>query len=339
MFYLTSDITIGNFRFSGAHEVQIKRSIHSYVDSATIKLPAKAQVSKKGQVVSSNTVTGKQFNDGDPVIIKLAYGDLPITEFKGFVVSRDLNIPLEIKCEGYSYQLKRNNVSGSWKSIKVADLLHHAIANTGINEVICTVDMTLVNIEQNNKTGADIIETIKRETDGTLSVFFIEPDVLWCGLVYTPAAQNKDVFALGKVKYRLGYNALRSNSLKQRMPQDDPGTYIYMKRQSNGKVITGESKAIPGAIKKTKLELNCIADAMTLDMLAQEHQYIDNYNGYEGNLTGFLQPYCTPGYMAFVADSNYPERDCWYLVEGVEISFGTSGARRKIDVGPFIEPA
>jgi hypothetical protein len=338
MFLLSSDITIGNFRFSGVHDVQIKRSIHSYVDTAVIKLPAKAQVNKAGKIQAQGIVTGKQFTDGDPVTIKLGYNGYLVTEFQGFVVRRDLNTPLQINCEGYSYLITRNNISNSWSSITVAGLLNKATAGTNIT-VQCTVDMTLVNLEQKDTTGAGIIETILKETDGNLCIFFIQPNVLWCGLAYTPCAKGTDPFNMGKTKYRLGYNALRANTLKQRLPQDDPGTHIYVKKKTDGTRLQGQSTDIAGAAMKYKKALNRIADEGSLAALAQEHQYRKNYAGYEGGITAFLQPECGPGYQAWITDSNYPERDGWYLVEGVEVTFGISGARRKIDIGPLISAA
>ncbi|MDR3681542.1 MAG: hypothetical protein P4L41_16360 [Flavipsychrobacter sp.] len=335
MFQLSSDITIGNFHFSGVHEVKIKRSIHSYVDTATIKLPAKAQVSKNGKILSQSVITGKQFTDGDPVTIKLGYSGLLIEEFKGFVTSRDLDIPLQVTCEGYSYKLKRNNLSVIAENITIADLLQYATARQDIT-VICDVDITLVNVELSSLTGAGIIDSILKETDGNLCIFFIAPTVLWCGLVYTPYAKGNDVFNMGQSRYRLGYNVLKDNSLKQRVPQDDPGIWIYTKKKTNGTLLTGQSTDMSGASKRNTQTLNRIADEKTLAALAQEHQYRDNYTGYEGSINAFLQPYCSPGFQAWISDDKYPERNGFYLVEGTEVTFGTSGARRKIDAGPLL---
>ncbi len=335
MFQLSSDITIGNFHFSGVHEVKIKRSIHSYVDTAIIKLPAKAQVSKNGKVSSQSVITGKQFTDGDPVTIKLGYNGVLKEEFKGFVISRDLDVPLQVICEGYSYKLKRNNLDDTWENITVADLLQKATDGLGIT-VICDVNITLVNLDQNCDTGADIIDSILKETDGNLCIFFIAPTVLWCGLVYTPYAKGNDVFNMGQSRYRLGYNVLKDNSLKQRVPQDDPGIWIYTKKKTNGTLLTGQSTDMPGAAKRNTQTMNRIADETTLALLAQEHQYRDNYTGYEGSLNAFLQPYCSPGFQAWISDDNYPECNGFYLVEGTEVTFGTSGARRKIDAGPLL---
>jgi hypothetical protein len=69
MFVLSSDITIGNFRFSGVNKVQIKRSLHGIADTALITIPSIAKVVSGDKGNPEKVITGKQFKDGDPVNI------------------------------------------------------------------------------------------------------------------------------------------------------------------------------------------------------------------------------------------------------------------------------
>src|SRR6185312_15096362 len=103
MFALNSDITIGDFRFAGVHDVHIQRTIHSIMEAATIKIPSIAKIVKNGKALAETVVTGAQFEAGDEVKIQLGYNGQYETEFKGFVSSVDLNMPLTIVCEGYSW--------------------------------------------------------------------------------------------------------------------------------------------------------------------------------------------------------------------------------------------
>lgn len=336
MVRLSSNITIGNFQWSGVHEVRIKRSIHSYVDSAFIKIPSIAQLNKNGKALPGLVTTGEQFNDGDKVVILLGYDGLLQEEFRGFVKRRDLNMPLEVECEGYSWQLKRNKITKTWKSVSVKDLLAAAIVGTDIAKVICDVDITLINLALTDGTGADILEYIMKETDHTLGIYFIEPDVLWCGLVYNPTAAGEDAFGLHQVKYRLGYNVVKDNGLKERVLEDNPITTIYMKRTAKGQRLYGTSVGVLGQIRKYKKFLNRIANALALKELAQENQYKKNYIGYEGNISAFLVPYALPGYTAYVEDARYAEKNGIYIIEGTEVTFGVNGARRNVHIGPKI---
>src|SRR4051812_34178084 len=119
MFALESDITIGKFRFSGVNELRIKTSLHSIIDTALINIPSVARIITNGKVVSENVITGNQFAEGDRVTIKLGYSGNMQTEFRGFVKRCDLNMPLQVECEGYSWQLRRNTINGFYKRINV----------------------------------------------------------------------------------------------------------------------------------------------------------------------------------------------------------------------------
>ena len=335
MFILNSDITIGKFHFSGVNNVRITRTLHSIVETAIIEIPARAKLVKNGKADATEVVTGKQFSDGDAVVIRLGYnGDLN-TEFKGFVKRRDLGLSLTIECEGYSWLLRRNKVNISQQSMSVKDYLSAAIK--GIDgqytiKIDCELACELSNVQINGN-GVDAINSLGKYTDGTVSCFFKEPDVLWCGLLYTNYAEGDDVLNKGKVDYRLGYNVLKDNSLKQRITNDDPIEVSYTKRLSSGDLVSGVSSVFKKFKRTHSKILNQILSASVLKKLADEKAYMVNYAGYEGSLQTFLSPKASPGYLAYVTDGNYEERNGTYAIESVETVFGVRGARRTVEIG------
>ncbi|MGN6568229.1 MAG: hypothetical protein ACTHJ0_09765 [Flavipsychrobacter sp.] len=341
MFVLKSSISIGvpgkQLQFTGVHQVVIKKSIHSYIDTATIMLPSISYLRTK--INSSNpqrVITGNQFNDGDPISISLGYNDDLKEEFRGFIKRRNLNMPLEIECEGYSYRLRRNNIKGSWPSISVKDLLEKAVDGLGITLQVNT-DISLSNVVISNWTAAQVIDFILKETDGCISIFFIQPNVLWAGLVYTPCSNGNDTFNLSTVKYKLGYNVVKDNSLKVRVPEDDAVKVNFSKKLSTGEKLSESSSATEKTIiRNYRKLLNHIAASPILKALALEKQKRFSYIGYEGRINAFLQPYALPGYKAYIEDTQYAERNGTYLVEGIEVVYGIRGARRIIDIGPQI---
>jgi len=339
MFVLSSYITIGDFQFSGVNDVYITRSIHSIADTAILKLPSVARIVSNGKVMPETVITGKQFNDGDPVIIKLGYNSDLQTEFQGFVKRRNLDMPLEVECEGYSWLLRRNSVTQFYSSVTVKELLETAVAGIDADytiEVQCEVDFELNNVRISDESGFDVINNISKMTDGCLSCFFIQPTVLWCGFLYTPYAQGNDVLDSGTVNYRLGYNVVKDNSLQERIIENDPVEVKYSKKLSNGHKITAVSDAFPDFSATRSKILNHISDQSGLNQLANEKAYQLNYSGYEGSINAFLQPYATPGYVAYISDDRYPERDADYLIESTEVHFGIKGARRVLEIGPKI---
>lgn len=338
MFVLGSDITIGNFSFSGVNEISISRSLHSITETATIKIPSIARIVTNGSVSPEVVITGKQFSEGDPVTIKLGYNNDLQTEFTGFVKRCSLSMPLEVECEGYSWLLRRNTIDKFYPSVTIKDLLTDAVSGVDGKyniSVQCNADITLSNVKVSG-CGLDIINSLSKYTDGCLSCFFIQPGVLWCGQLYTPSANGTDILNTGIVNYRLGYNVPKTNDLKERTTENDPVQVEYSKKLSNGDKLSGTSDAFKIFVRTHKKILNHIADAIVLKQLANETAYRQNYSGYEGSINTFLQPYATPGYTAYITDDRYPERNGTYIIEDMEVHFGRAGARRIIGIGSQI---
>jgi hypothetical protein len=339
MFILTSDITIGNFRFSGVHDIQIQSSIYSIVSTAIIKIPSISKITVKDKANPDLVITGNQFKEGDPVTIKLGYNNELKTEFTGFVKSRNLNMPLEIECEGYSWLLRRNNISGFWNTIALKKLLEEAVSglNAGYKiNVRCDIDITLNNLTINKISGFDLIEDIAKYTDNALAIFFIQPDTLWCGNRFTPLANGTDVFNLGTFDYRLGYNAMDENQLTQRNPGTDLVQVIYSKRLPDGSKVSENSDVYNHSSYIRSKVLNHMSDSGQLKQLANERAYQMNYLGYEGTITAFLQPFASPGCLANIADARYPGINGRYVIESTQVNYGINGARRIIEIGPKV---
>lgn len=335
MVKLTSNIVIGNFGTTGVHEVRIKRSMHSFVDTATITLPSRARIRDKNKQVKGDVVTtGTQFSDGDRVSIHLGYDGNKVTEFEGFVKRRNLNTPLQVECEGYSYQLRRNKVSGYWPEISVKDLLTKAVEGTDIS-IRCTTDIKLTNVKSVNAPGIELLNFILKQTEGAVSLFFISPKVLWAGLVYSDTGKGQDVIGNGEAKYRLGFNCPQQNDIKQRVLSDNPTVVNFLKRTPEGTIFSDVSSETAKLARQYKKVLNHIKETF-LKQVAQEKQDRLNYLGYEGKLTAFLNPYCIPGYKIYITDKRFPDLAGWYLCESIDIRFGIGGARREIEVGPRI---
>lgn len=337
---LTSQITIytsasstGKFGFSGVHELRIKRSLHSYVDMAWMQLPYIANIIKKdGRTGDTNVLTGKQFNDGDKITISLGYDGSNAQEFEGFVKRRNFNHPMEVELEGYSYQLKRNKVSGFWKKISVRDLLAVAVKGTDVT-VDCQVEMDMYNIRITEGCGADILDAILKASGKSLGLFFIESKKLFCGLIYTSTVAGTDVFGKGLSKYRLGFNCPKENTLRMRTTTQNPVEVHYLKKTKTGEKLSGKSKGIKDITGHVQRRvLNNIGTAADLQKLADEKEAMINYDGYEGRLTAFLWPLTQPGAIAYIKNTEFPERDGNYLVDGIELRFGQHGARREVEV-------
>lgn len=361
---LCSDITIGKFRFAGAHEVRVRRSLHTFAESAVIVLPSISKVIRGKSASEEVFTTSTRFAENDPVIINIGYNDsylnysgtpltmansltsglgaTPVipgnntglgTVFQGFVKRIGHGMPLEVECEGYVRRLRQDvDVTIRPKNTSAKELLNLITKAVPAIKVVVVDDLPLVGVGLNHVNGVEIIEAVKRFSEGILNVFFINPTTIWCGLTYTPYSQSRDPFNLGEVNYRLGYNVIKDNSLKERVPEERVQILF------GGTLATGQKVMAPSddktAKNKQKTILNHVGDVATMRIMANEKQYMMNYAGYEGGISAFLQPYCAPGWIANIKDARYPALDGKYLVEGTDITYGMQGARIKVQIGP-----
>ncbi len=332
MFILKSKITIGKFQFSGVNEVTISRSMLNLSDTATIKIPREGKILKDGKIIRIET--GNLFNDGDRVAIELGYNDELHTEFDGFVINQSLSTPLEISCEGYIRQLRQNKPETKFeKEIKVSKQLALATGGTDITVNVAD-DFNLINTNFGTLTGGKICEQISKASAGSLSMFFIEPKKLWCGFVYVPYSLGTNPFPINEVAFKIGYNCIKDNKLKIKTPSD------IVKYSLEFTTVSGTKKIVESDSTKVKtaesVQVSFIEDTGVVKKMANEKQYSKNYSGYEGTITGFLQPFCQPGYIASISDRSYKERDGKYLIVSTRVTFGMRGATREIGLGPLL---
>jgi hypothetical protein len=172
MFSLTSDITIGHLRFTGVHQVAIRRSIYSLVDTATITLPSLAKITRAGAEDPAVIQIADQFKEGDQVVVRLGYNGNLKTEFAGFVKDMEQGKPVTIRCEGYSWLLKRNPVDTFLGNTTLKELLQTVMNGVPDVKVICDVDLSLCNVRLNNTNAFESLQQIMTICDDTLRFFF-----------------------------------------------------------------------------------------------------------------------------------------------------------------------
>ena len=322
-FRLQSVVQIGAYQIkAGINEATVKRSVKEVVDKATLKIPAMGKVNAQLDALNTETSiqTSALFKEGDPVTIQLGYnGDLR-QEFKGFVRRVTAAIPVEIECEGYGWQLRRKYFVKSWKSVLLLEFLKELIAGTDIKLSPLIPKMTLTNLCIKNANGLEVLEYIKDKVH--LSVYFVM-DVLYVGL--------EEGVKGNTVSYSLGYNCVRNNNLKYRKIDD---TRLLIR------LVTGKGKNHKRPLYEigdkggSLIEENIafVRDAKTLHDIAKDLLVRQKYTGYEGFISGFLQPYCQPTDTVTLIDKRYKTLGGNFFVEATEVVFGLNGATRKVHI-------
>ena len=341
MFVLNSDITIGPYKRVKPHQVKIDKSMFTYVDKAVIKLPITARIVQAGEVITKSMETAKAFAEGDKVLIKLGYNGVLKTEFDGFISRVNFTSPLEVECEGYSYQLRKRTYLKTFKNVELVEVLRYLVAGTDI--VLDEANIPAFKIDKlvlQNHSGTEALDLIKKigSQDGiqVIQIFFTGY-MLYAGLQYLKTKAD--------VKYRLGWNVIKDNNLKQRQAKNAEVTvhYIGEKKDGSNVKVAIKNKTQTAVIKtngqagisgeEKVIKTHSVTDESSLTQMAEKFHSKMTYDGYEGKITAFGVPYCEPGYRAVLDDQKYVERSGNYIVESTEVTYGTSGFRRIVGIG------
>lgn len=329
---MTGNITVGvptnpvfkPFKFSSA---KWNRHRDNYTDTASFVIPAICSLKCVDGTNYTNVATGLQFTEGMPVQIDCGYDGNNPTRFKGFISRVNYKIPLEIECEGYSYQLRiLVDFTRTYSNTTVKAMLADLIKGTSIKLSDNIPNIPITKAVFRNCTGLQVLDWLKEKC--LLSVYF-NFDTLYAGL--REINVNGQIQVTGNVRHRLNWNVVKDNDLKFQ----DRTSFATVKielayRQKTGvknKVIAGK---IDGEVKKLR---TMIQDA-AWNKLAAEDQRLQLVNkGYEGNITAFLLPLVEPGMSDEIIDKTYVDRNGKYFVEGVSGELSKSGGRQKILIG------
>lgn len=317
MFVLCSDITIGNKRFTAVNEVSVKRSIYMLAARATIKLPVTAIIRQKGEP-ATKIETAQAVAVGDRVEIRLGYDNRLRVEFRGYVKSINLRTPIEIECEDEYYMTRKRTVK-SGGTTTLSDLLKKCELQVAYAETL-----TMRNFAVPNQSVAAVLAKITK--DYGLSVFFdLDGKVYAC----RPEKVVGDI-----VKYVLRGNVINDDNL-QYQNKDDVKLQIKAVCFKKDGTKVEATKGTDGGTERT-LYFYDVESMSELATLAQRELERFSYDGYDGSITTFLEPYSAPAMVAELTDPLYAERSGKYYIESVETTFSMSGARRKVELGSVV---
>ncbi len=320
MYTLGCNITIGSASFKTVNEVTVKRSTQTANATAVIKVPVTAVLKQTGKE-KTYIETARQINVGDPVTIQLGYDGNLKTEFNGFVKRLNYTVPLEIECEDWYWKLRTITLKKSYAQTTIKQLLTDVLAGSGATVHPETIDMSLKNTVVDNKTGSWVIEKLK--SDYGLTVYFDLEGRLYVGKAYQVKGD--------RVKYELRYNVIKDDDLKFYRADDYKLKVEAKSYGRNGSKLEASVGADGGEAKT--LWFYDVKDTAQLKALAEQELKRYSFDGYRGKIETFLVPFAEPGMVAVVTDPTYSARGGDYFIESIVVKFGTSGARRMVELG------
>lgn len=323
------------FSFICLNNCTTEKNINKIGSTAKIKIPATAQLVKGGKIIGSE-FTAKKLERGDRINIYLGYDDDLNLEHTGYIYQVNHTTPVEIECEGFEYELRKDCPTKSWRSTNLKEVLDYLMEGTNIGikeELVLEVKnrnstvkykSTLPNIKFTNfviKAGQTKLEMLQKiKDDYRLAITFIGSN-LWIGLTS---------INLGEVKYRLGCNSIKSDELKYRASSDVKLKVKAIWVHPDNKRTEVEVGDKDGQVRTAFFYDIESEDDLKRIALKEMEKY--KFSGYEGKMTTFIQPYAIPGMVAVLEDPQFSERKGSYYIVGTKVSFGTGGARRTVEL-------
>lgn len=313
MFTLGYDIRLGDFRLGMLDKVEIHRSVELLADTATIVLPG-AEYNKALEVESL-------IKRGDPVSITIGYEETGLREeFSGWIqrISTD-DGSITIKCEDDLYKFRKSIPNEELKQVTLESLLKKVISGIGESfKLDCTYSWTYEKFVINTATGYDVLKKVQEESGADI---YLADDTLH---VHAPAeAVGDDVY------YDFAQN-VEECDLTYRTAEDRKVQVVVKATMPDGTVKEIETGSTGG----DKVEIRCAtSDEASMRQRGQTEVKRLSFDGYEGNITTWLIPYCKPGDTAELRDEDYPEKDGRYFVQAVTTEFSRDGGKRTVELG------
>lgn len=313
MFTLGYDIRLGDFRLGMLDKVEIHRSVELLADTATIVLPG-AEYNKALEVESL-------IRRGDPVSITIGYEETGLREeFRGWIqrISTD-DGSITIECEDDLYKFRKSIPNEELKQVKLESLLKKVISGIGGSyKLDCTYSWTYEKFVISNATGYDVLKKVQEECGADI---YLADDTLH---VHAPAeAVGDDVY------YDFALN-VEECDLTYRTAEDRKVQVVVKATMPDGTVKEIETGSTGG----DKVEIRCAtSDEASMRQRGQTEVKRLSFDGYEGNITTWLIPYCKPGDTAELKDEDYPEKDGRYFVQAVTTEFSRDGGKRTVELG------
>lgn len=308
-------VKIGDYRLKVIDSINIKKSVETLADTAVIVIP--------GTSMNKSLEIENLIKEGDPIEIKLGYGNNNVLEFKGYLNTiSNVGANITIECEDSLYLFRKALKNTALKNTKAVDLLKHIVAEIDPSfQVDCNYDFKYDKFVIQDAEGIDVLKKIQEETKA--NIYFVDK-------VLHVHPQYSKITNADSVVFDFAVNIEKSD-LKYK-------TADKRKYQVEIEGISPDGKRLKTTVGKSGGEKRCIkvfgvTDMDTLKKKGEQELQSVVYTGYEGNFTAWLIPYCEPAFKVKVQDRDYPNKNGIYYVIATETKFSKSGGERIVTIG------
>tara|TARA_R110000796_G_scaffold74629_8_gene167822 strand:- start:1778 stop:2779 length:1002 start_codon:yes stop_codon:yes gene_type:complete len=324
------NIKIGLQDFDFVTEGSIVTSWKLFTDTAEITLPHKFKKNDKVIFVGEDNL----FKKGDAVTIEAGYFPVKNHLFEGYVTGVKPGIPTTIKMQDPTYLLKQNNLTLSFKSVTLKELITACLSAAkekskgyvleGLNKItVETVEAKLGAFRITNVNIVNVLEELKKTYALTS---YMRGHILYVGLAYNGNGK--------KVKLEFYKDILNDENLEYLKEEDRPIKVKAISMLENNTKIEIEL-GDPNGEQRTITKYN-LSEAQLKEVATREISRL-RYEGFSGNFTTFLHTPLYHGDEIEIIDRKTPERNGVYLVEAAEYQIGINGYFQTITLGVRID--
>ncbi|PHN00634.1 hypothetical protein [Flavilitoribacter nigricans] len=306
---ISGTISIGKFEFEFAHEIRIRSSWKHLTDTASIALPR--ALKWKDQYLKD------EIKKGDQVRIELGYDFEDQLEFSGYVSEVKSGVPTLIECEDEMWTLKQSNITKTYRSVKLQQLLQDIIPE---NIKFNAVQADLGPFRINKVSPAKVLDEIKKKY-GIVS--FFRAGVLVVGFPYSQVERDNYEYQFEK--------DIISDRLLYKKQDDIKVTVRAVSMLPGGKTITEKVGDPDGELHS--LHFYNLSQSQLVKSAKEEMARL-RFEGYRGGFNTFGIPHVKHSDQVTLKSYEYPERDGSYLVDEIDVYWGVNGYRRSIVLGP-----
>jgi hypothetical protein len=324
-----TSIKIGENEFDFVTEASFVSSWKDFTDTGEMKLPHKFKKDNKVIFVGEDNL----FKKGDSVSVLAGYFPTKQSVFNGYLSSIKPSIPVEMKFEDAAFLLKQTNLTLSFESVTLKELLTACLSKAkekatgyvleGLNKIqVEAIDAKLGVFRITNVNITQVLEELQK-TYALRSYF--RDHILYVGLAYYGSGKTSSFEFEGK-----GINTIIEHDLEY-IKEDDLSFKVkaVSMLEDNTKIEAevGDPNGEQRTITKYNLTLEELKKAATREIEKLR------YEGFRGSFKTFLYPVMYHGDSVEIIDPKTPEKNGVYLVESVEIEIGINGYFQTIKLG------
>lgn len=324
---MSCKIVIANtYTICGLENLEVKKSVHTLVNTAKLSLPLSYVVRNNNKVESVKLID--KIKESDSITIEIGYDGNNHKIFSGYIKRINNKQPLELECEDDLYWLNRIELNKSFKTTTAKQVLEFVLdecfkqTKKRIKLYSNIPQQQLTNFIVNNN-GLTALKDLEKWSLHSFMINNNGVDEMYCGLLYGLKKST--------VNFIINHNTINVDDLKFTQAEDNAFKVTFIYNDRKGKVHRHTfGEAIATSLGKETLHGKF--EFSEIERMAKAKLEAAKTSGYKGSFLCFLKPIVEIGDIVHLKDLQFSQREGYYYVAAVTTTFGVGGGKQKIEI-------